>query len=74
MSALTVTAQEAQIILSSLNVSIERSKASLGYVEPVLEALAAKVAEQLTPKAEEPAAQEVKQVSPSTGKTKAAKQ
>jgi C4-type Zn-finger protein len=74
MSALIVTAEEAQIILSSLTISIEQQKAFHGYVDPTLAGLAAKVSEQLTAKAAEPAAEEVKQVSVSTKKTKAEKQ
>jgi hypothetical protein len=74
MSALIVTTEEAQIILSALTISIEQQKAFHSYVDPTLAGLAAKVSEQLTAKAAEPAAEEVKQVSVSTKKTKAEKQ
>ncbi|CAB5223937.1 hypothetical protein UFOVP393_20 [uncultured Caudovirales phage] len=70
MSALNVSAEEAQIIQSALSSTAEQQKSFHGYVDPALADLAAKVAEQIAT----PPTPEVKQVSPATGKTKASKQ
>jgi len=66
MTTLNVNYEEALIILSSLNVTIDQQKAFHSNANPVLVELAAKVSEQLAA----PESAEVQQVAPKAKRVK----